>query len=131
MTINRCTWPLNELHQTIVDLGARPVGVGNRCLRVSLGITAWAASSALHAAERAERVLCVKHSGELDNRRRWFVDRDASELWLAGPAPARIKYPKRPRPTKTSAIREPGPKIERDRAPQGHAWRPAPGRPGS
>lgn len=130
LTPTRCSRPLNHAHQTILALAGRPEGVSTRCLREALGITTWAASSALHAAERAERTLCVQHPGDLDHRRRWFTDRDAAEAWMSGTAPARVEYPSRP--PKLSAIGEPikslaqqpGPQIKREKAPQGHSWRP-------
>ena len=130
MNIVRRDRPLNLTHQTVVALASRPGGVTNKCLRDALGITSVAAASALNVSARSDRTMSVEHPGDKDHRRRHFTSRAAADAWLAGPAPARVE-PRRPTP-KLSAIgepiksraRQPRPQLGREKAPQGHKWRP-------
>lgn len=122
--------PLNARHALLVQLAGRPGGVSNHELQVAAGIKADQASSALHCSARSGRTRSVEHPGDKDHRRRYFVRREDAEAWQAGPAPARVVYARGvPKLTAIgerikSKARQPGPQIPRERAPQGHSWRP-------
>jgi hypothetical protein len=98
------------IRQAIRELAQRPQGVSNRDLQDILGVTTKQADSALTAAKVAGEVCSVHHPDDPKHRQHCFTHPAAAKAWAAGMAPTQYK-PRAP---------------QKEKAPQGHAWRPAP-----
>lgn len=114
----RAPRPQTKEREKLIELASRKCGVLVSELAEVLKISPAHAASYCNTAGRYNHIIGMKRKG---SRMRYFVSREDGAAWAAdGAGPLLVAIGERIK----SSARQPGPQLQRERAPQGHGWRP-------